>query len=142
MPTAFKVGDLVGSISRCRGRNPDPPGFDWEHYLRQEVQIEILTVEPARITARVTVLGDFFSSLRLDGTRGASQGFVLGEALTLRPAEAVDVRVAQRLALRRDDLVARLRGGSSDNWVVDKPPNRPWHSLSCQDGVKTFEHYR
>ena len=117
----------MGSTGRHRGRGPDrdPPGFDWEHYLRQEVQIEITSVEHyedvaavARITARVTVLGDFFSSARLTGEHSTSHGFVLGETLTLR------------------------RGGGEDSWVVDKPPNRPWHVLSCLDGVKTFEHYR
>ncbi len=112
--SAFSVGDLVGQTRVDPAL--DPPGFTYQRYLRQEVQIEITSVQTDSITAKVTVLGDFFSARRLDSAH--DQGFVLGETLTLR------------------------RGGGEDSWVVDKPPNRPWHVLSCRDGKKTFEHYR
>jgi len=117
--TAFKVRDLVGQ-PRLDSTSESPPGFNLQRYLRQEVQIEILSVEPDRITAKVTVLGDFFSSERLNGgPHGTSSfGFVLGETLTLTP------------------------GGGEDSWKIEEPRGRPWHILSCRDGNKTFEHYR
>lgn len=106
--TAFKVGDLVSQPRMT------PTNEYAAHWLRQEVQIEVTQVESNQLTAKVTALGDFFSTLR----PGMSHGFVLGETLVL------------------------ARGAQDDTWKIKTPRERPWHVLSCRDGEKTFEHYR
>lgn len=72
------------------------------------------------LEAQVVVLGVFFSSFRLWGPHNGTQGFILGETLTLTKIE-----------------------GDSLNWSISKPNFRPWYILHVsEEGVKTFEHYR
>jgi hypothetical protein len=102
LPTTFHVGERVGLTE-----GPEA------------VQIEILSVEPplGRITAKVVVLGHFYSARRLTGAHGTSMGYVFGEVLSFHFDP----------------------GG--DAWICDNP-RRPWHILSSAGGRKTFEHYR
>lgn len=98
-PTGFKVGDVVGQSTGDGA-----------------VQIELTEVSNDSITAKVIVLGDFYSTAHLTGSHNTSQGFVLGETLVFWREWA-------------------------DRWNIDRP-NSPWHELCCSNGIKTFEHYR
>jgi hypothetical protein len=82
------------------------------------VQIRIVEVmQDGTITADVVKLGHFFSAQRLTGGRGNSEGFILGERLILGKT-------------------------SPTSWTINKPENRPWHTLGIHKGKKVFEHYR
>lgn len=87
------------------------------------VQIEVISIyDRSYLTAKVIALGNFFSSERIKQNEHGtgSSGFILDEVLLLRG------RVASGI----------------DEWIITKPNDRPWHTLACRDGKKTFEHYR
>jgi hypothetical protein len=92
-----------------------------------DVRIEILSIDldPQRacIAAKVIELGYFYSAHRLMG------GYILGETIMLYPSGTILLRPC-------------LPDARPEEWVVSQPSDRPWHVLSCIDGVKAFEHYR
>jgi hypothetical protein len=106
MKNPFTVGQLIGSAPDGSESTPGCISIS-----DQAVQIRInAEIDNGGIVATVTALGNFYSQRNLD------HGFILGEALMLRP-----------------------RG---DVWIITEPRDRPWHILGVRDGKPYFEHYR